>query len=26
LRKWMGVTPVVKEHKVEMVSADADGP
>ena len=26
LRKWMGVTPVVKEHKVEMVSADRDGP
>ena len=26
LRKWMGVTTVVKEHKVEMVSADKDGP
>jgi peptidoglycan/LPS O-acetylase OafA/YrhL len=26
LRKWMGVTSVVKERKVEMASADRDGP
>ena len=26
LRKWMGVTPAVKEVKVEMASADKDGP
>jgi peptidoglycan/LPS O-acetylase OafA/YrhL len=26
LRKWMGVTSVVKERKVAMVSADKDGP
>jgi peptidoglycan/LPS O-acetylase OafA/YrhL len=26
LRKWMGVTSLVKERKIEMVSADKDGP
>jgi peptidoglycan/LPS O-acetylase OafA/YrhL len=26
LRKWMGVTTVVKERRVAMVSADKDGP
>jgi peptidoglycan/LPS O-acetylase OafA/YrhL len=26
LRNWMGVTTVVKERKLEMVSADRDGP
>jgi peptidoglycan/LPS O-acetylase OafA/YrhL len=26
LRKWMGVTSVVKERRVEMASADRDGP
>jgi peptidoglycan/LPS O-acetylase OafA/YrhL len=26
LRKWMGVSTVVKERRVAMVSADRDGP
>jgi peptidoglycan/LPS O-acetylase OafA/YrhL len=26
LRKWMGVTPVVKERRAALVSADRDGP
>ena len=26
LRRWMGVTPASKERKVELASADKDGP
>jgi peptidoglycan/LPS O-acetylase OafA/YrhL len=26
LRKWMGVTTVVKERRMAMASADKDGP
>jgi len=26
LRKWMGVTTVVKERRAALVSADKDGP